>query len=342
MISRPVVSNILLLVVVILFAGCAASTKVQDTTQQASTTSSTKRYTNAKYNLAFDVPKTWSLVEESSLKIGEFAINIFSKNTQKDEGNLLNVHAQPQYSYITIWPKGLGTELPYSQYAPFKKAHGAPSLPFKANTSRSKILHLEDGTPWAYFIVPEMPPANWSEDGFIFAQIRNTNSRTICYDAQTDEQKPMEKCDFLEGDKVIRQGSIDKSDTKIVHTILKSISLEEITSKETRSDTIKVNQPLANAEITSPLAVKGKARGHWYFEGNFTIKLYDSNDNLLTESTAEAQGDWMTEQFVPFEATITFDAPDSIKGRLVFERANPSGKPANDQSYSIPVVFPSE
>jgi hypothetical protein len=321
--------------------GCSTSKKAQQSSHgKSASTSQVQVYSNATYNVGLEIPKSWILVEESQLKVGDFAINIFSKGTGAEEQLPLNVHAKPQHSYITIWPKGLGTELPYSQYASFNKANGAPSLPFKADTSKSKILHLADGTPWAYFIVPQSPPSNWSTDGFIFAQIQLSNPQTICYDDQTDEQKPMKQCDFLEGDEVVRKGTLDEQDTKTIHDILGSLSLQEVQEKESPSDLVEVEKPLPNMDISSPLTVTGKAKGYWYFEGTFTIKLYDAYDNLLAETTAEAQGDWMTEQFVSFEATLTYDAPDDQRGRLVLERANPSGKAENAQSYSIPVIFP--
>lgn len=107
-------------------------------------------------------------------------------------------------------------------------------------------------------------------------------------------------------------------------------------------DMIDVESPASGTKISSPLTVKGKAKGYWYHEGMFTIKLYDTaTDSLLAKTTAEADGKWMTEQFVPFEATLTFKARGNQRGRLVFERANPSGLPQNEQSYSVPVIFSS-
>ncbi|MCW9707028.1 Gmad2 immunoglobulin-like domain-containing protein [Fodinibius salsisoli] len=297
-------------------------------------------YSNATYNLRLEIPTSWVVVEQSDLKVGDFAINIFSKNTEPEGQLPINVHAEPQHSYITIWPKGIGTELPNSQYTSFTKANNAPSLSFEVDTTKSKILHLADGTPWAYFIVPQAPPANWSKNGFIFAQIRMTNSKTLCYDEQVDQQKSMEECDFLEGDKVVRKGTLNNHDAEIIHHMLGNLTLEEIGEKETARDMIEVKKPLPNMDVTSPLTVIGKAKGYWYFEGSFTIKLYDAHNNLLAETAAQAKEDWMTEQFVPFEATLTYDAPDDQRGRLVFERANPSGKAENAQMYSIPVIFP--
>lgn len=102
---------------------------------------------------------------------------------------------------------------------------------------------------------------------------------------------------------------------------------------------IQVDAPVANATVSSPLTVTGKARGYWYFEASFPVKLYDANNNLLAVQPAQAQGDWMTENFVPFSVTLTFPTPATPTGTLVLEKDNPSGEPQNDDSISIPVQF---
>jgi hypothetical protein len=57
-------------------------------------------------------------------------------------------------------------------------------------------------------------------------------------------------------------------------------------------------------------------------------------------TTAQAQGDWMTEDFVPFTATLTFPAqPAGSLGKIVLKRDNPSGEPQNDASIVVPVQF---
>lgn len=102
---------------------------------------------------------------------------------------------------------------------------------------------------------------------------------------------------------------------------------------------IKVSAPLPNALIATPLVVKGDARGTWYFEASFPVKLFDANGKQLAAVPAQAKGDWMTTDFVPFEAILNFTKPATSTGTLVLEKDNPSGDPAKDDSISIPVVF---
>lgn len=91
--------------------------------------------------------------------------------------------------------------------------------------------------------------------------------------------------------------------------------------------------------VTSPLTVTGEARGTWYFEADFPVRLQDANGNELAVGIAQAEGEWMTEDFVPFSTTFTFGESDTDTGWLVLERDNPSGLPEHAASYSIPVRF---
>jgi hypothetical protein len=102
---------------------------------------------------------------------------------------------------------------------------------------------------------------------------------------------------------------------------------------------ISVTSPTANQVVTSPLVVTGKARGSWYFEASFPAKLVDADGHVLAQAPAQAQGDWMTEDFVPFSVSLTFVKPATATGTLILSKDNPSGLPQNDASVSIPVRF---
>lgn len=106
-----------------------------------------------------------------------------------------------------------------------------------------------------------------------------------------------------------------------------------------KRDLIEVISVQPNAEVSSPLAINGQARGNWYFEAEFPVKIYDANDNLLGQGTARADGDWMTDEFVPFSLTLTFKDSPTATGNLILERSNASGLVENDDSMRIPVKF---
>jgi hypothetical protein len=65
----------------------------------------------------------------------------------------------------------------------------------------------------------------------------------------------------------------------------------------------------------------------------------DEYGYILGAGRARAQGDWMTEDFVPFTATVTFDPGYETYGYIVLERDNPSGLPEYDDALWLPVRF---
>lgn len=115
---------------------------------------------------------------------------------------------------------------------------------------------------------------------------------------------------------------------------------------ESKSRLILLKTPNVNTEVTSPLLVSGLARGQWYFEGSFPIVMTDWDGKIIAEGVATAQGDWMTEQYVPFTATIDFvspyheDDPSFMqRGSLILRKDNPSGLPEHDDALEIPILF---
>lgn len=109
---------------------------------------------------------------------------------------------------------------------------------------------------------------------------------------------------------------------------------------------IRVDEPNDNDIVRSPLTVEGEARGTWYFEASFPVVLVNWDGLIIAEGIATAEGEWMTEDFVPFTAELTFDDPyqegdpDFMQnGTLILQRSNPSGLPENDAALEIPVRF---
>lgn len=109
----------------------------------------------------------------------------------------------------------------------------------------------------------------------------------------------------------------------------------------TGNEEIKIANITPNQTIGNPVTITGAARG-WYFEASFPVRVLDANGVLLWEGPAQAQGDWMTSEFVPFKVVIAYKTPTTKTGTLVFHNDNPSGLPENDRSYTIPVTFSGE
>ncbi len=102
---------------------------------------------------------------------------------------------------------------------------------------------------------------------------------------------------------------------------------------------VKITSPVSGALVSSPLTVTGQARGNWFFEANIPVKLLDANRKVIAQIGGQAQGEWMTTDFVPFTATLTFTKPTTKTGFLVISNDNPSGLPENDKSIEFPVTF---
>ena len=114
---------------------------------------------------------------------------------------------------------------------------------------------------------------------------------------------------------------------------------EEIGNESELVDMINIEVPRPNETVTSPIQIEGVARGFWFFEASFPIKLVDTKGKEITSGIATTQDEWMTEDFVHFTAELTFEKPEAINGILILERDNPSGLPENDEALSIPVKF---
>ncbi|MFH1401805.1 MAG: Gmad2 immunoglobulin-like domain-containing protein [Parcubacteria group bacterium] len=106
-----------------------------------------------------------------------------------------------------------------------------------------------------------------------------------------------------------------------------------------KKELIIVENPQPNEIIQSPYAIKGQARGYWFFEGSFPIKLLDEKGNIIRETFTQAQDEWMTEDFIPFELILDFYIPKDQPGTLIFIKDNPSGLPENDAQIRVPVFL---
>ena len=105
------------------------------------------------------------------------------------------------------------------------------------------------------------------------------------------------------------------------------------------NDLIQVEAPKPNEIIRSPLTITGKARGTWYFEASFPIRLLDANGKEIAVKPAHAKGEWMITEFVPFETTLEFEPSATDTGTLVLEKDNPSGLLEHAAEVRIPVRF---
>lgn len=118
-------------------------------------------------------------------------------------------------------------------------------------------------------------------------------------------------------------------------------TVKDDTNKEiVGNENITLYYPFPEQKISSPLVIKGKAKGTWFFEGDFPVVLTNWDGLIIAEGHVTAQGEWMTEGFVDFMGELEFTKPDfGDRGSLILQKDNPSGLPENDEAFEITIFF---
>jgi hypothetical protein len=109
---------------------------------------------------------------------------------------------------------------------------------------------------------------------------------------------------------------------------------------------IRLFEPRPGDIITSPLVIRGEARGYWFFEASFPIALTNWDGLIIADHYIMTSAEWMTEDFVPFEGILEFESPYAEgdpefmkRGTLILQKDNPSGLPEHDDAFEITVYF---
>ncbi len=117
---------------------------------------------------------------------------------------------------------------------------------------------------------------------------------------------------------------------------------ENTSAQATAHSDIRLETPLPQEVVNSPLVIVGAARGNWYFEGSFPVRLVTPDGVELAYGWAQAQADWMTMAFVPFTAELRFVAPPTSDVILILEKDNPSALAENSASFLVPLTVSTE
>lgn len=189
----------------------------------------------------------------------------------------------------------------------------------------------------------------------IFLRLSNPRSRWVCKQGQWYPQgepqgsRPTTACrDELSMEEELKALSAlfakpMAKPTPIPETEI--ISVESVTASSTPetkssvSEDVVLISPAVGEAINSPYLVTGQARGSWFFEASLPIMLRGASGRWLTETNARAQSDWMTNELVPFQAELLFDAEGEQFGEIIIKKDNPSGLPEYDAWVSYPVIF---
>ncbi|MFZ2523190.1 MAG: Gmad2 immunoglobulin-like domain-containing protein [Minisyncoccia bacterium] len=114
---------------------------------------------------------------------------------------------------------------------------------------------------------------------------------------------------------------------------------KNITYVNSSSNDIQVDLPFPGAVTGKNFSIIGKARGTWYFEASFPVEVLDKDGKILFVAPAQAQSDWMTENFVNFKIDIVIPEQYIGPGTIVLKKDNPSGDSSKDASISIPITI---
>jgi len=122
-------------------------------------------------------------------------------------------------------------------------------------------------------------------------------------------------------------------------TVDGGMPVPDITYVNASENDIVVTSPDVYEAIDRTFTISGKARGPWYFEASFPFEVRDDNGGLLLQTHAEAQGEWMTTEFVPFARTVTIPGSYTGPATLILRKDNPSGLPEHDASVTFPITI---
>lgn len=108
------------------------------------------------------------------------------------------------------------------------------------------------------------------------------------------------------------------------------------------SDQITVEEPTPMSSVSSPIQLRGEAWGPWFFEASAPVVITNWNGLIIGEGYITAEGDWMTEDFVPFSGEVSYTREANsayASGTIIFQKSNASGLPENDAAVEIPIIL---
>lgn len=308
----------------------------ESTTPAPEPLGSTTKYTSQKWHFSAEIPQGFETYE-GQLPGESPVINFYDSSIEQEPP--LGIHNDASMAYMAILPKGFGVDGPGGPRKTLEEWKGELPLAFDIDNENSFAYLLENGEPWAISLSFHSPPQGWNQYGGIYIFYQVDDFRAECFSSNTGEEISMDLCNPMEGDAMKFYGNVSDEKRGALNSILESLYFTTPNGeREEIGNLINVEQPTPNATVNSPLAIRGEARGYWFFEGSAPVTLITEGGKEIGQSYVEAQGDWMTQDWVKFKASIEFETKEK-RGHLIFSRANASGKPEQDRSLRIPVNF---
>ncbi len=296
----------------------------------------TTEYTSQKWHFSAEIPEGFE-VFEGELPGESPVINFYDSSIEQQPP--FGIHNDASMAYIAVLPEGFGVDGPGGPRMSLQEWEENLPLSFNVDRQNSFAYLMENGQPWAISLSFNSPPPGWNQYGGIYVFYEVDNFRAECFSANTGEEIAMEQCNPMGGDAMKFYGNVSEEKKEALNDILESLYFTDPNrEREDIGNLIKVEQPQENSTVTSPLQISGEAKGTWFFEASAPVRLITESGEELAESYIEAQEEWMTEDWVPFEGQLEFETKEK-RGYLIFSRANASGKPEHDRMLRIPVLF---
>ncbi len=114
---------------------------------------------------------------------------------------------------------------------------------------------------------------------------------------------------------------------------------EDIGNELEKDDLIRISEPRPNSVVTSPFKISGMARGSWFSEGSFPVRIVDGNGEILARGVAETKSRGLTKEFFSFAGELSFSTPTTTTGMLFLDKDSPSGLPEYADTLWVPIRF---
>ncbi|ELR71575.1 hypothetical protein C900_02490 [Fulvivirga imtechensis AK7] len=296
-----------------------------------------QEYSNSRYHFSIQYPDNWRIFNNSGEKGS--VINVYNYTSGERLKLPLKLHEDPEASYLAFFPEGFGVDRPVGDRIKLFEAGTDVTVSFDVDQDASVAYQLNDGNVWGYLLKPLISPPGWSDEGFIFIQIGMRAFNIKCFDA-SGKEKTLVHCNTMGGgDRLVRYGEVKRDQRQQVDRILGSLHFFRDKEKRPIDDLIRVEEPQADSQVSSTVKVRGRARGMWFFEGEFPVVLKGEDNKPLAQASARAKGNWMMEDWVTFEADLIFHVSRSQPATLIFKKSNASGMPEHDRSYTVPLFL---
>jgi hypothetical protein len=294
-------------------------------------------FSSEAYGIGLDYPEDYEIFQ-GELAPNSPVVNVYPSSSGATPP--LGIHEEAHLTYITLLPNGYGVDGPAGKRVSLKDWEGGLPINFSVDEGNSIVYLLENNEAWGFLLKFHETPESWNRSGNIFIRLGVENFRAVCQAKEQGNEIPMQECDPLAGDVFKYHGELKWEEKQAVYNILKSLYFYSNDRKdEFLQDLIKVEEPRDNAKVSSPLVIKGTAKGYWFFEAEAPVEVVDTEYNHLGRGSITATEEWMTEDFVPFEGELEYEKPATGEGYLILRRANASGKPEHDRALHIPLSF---